>query len=215
MVSDERDIALIRMRKNCGRCIRPARVCICAALPSCPHHISVQILLFQHPAEAKASVKTADLLPLCLDNVSMVVTRRPSSSELLQKVIDAGNAFVLWPGKGAVNVSDVKAPVKSIIVFDGTWTSAKRMMDKSPSLQGIPKIRLDGGQGIFHVRPPPSAIKGAVSTAEAVAMVLDGLGEKEEVLNSILKAVQRVSDLQLLCKKEKQMGTHQQRGEHL
>jgi DTW domain-containing protein len=64
-------------RAMCGRCLKPAKVCLCSSLPaeklSTPH---VQVLVLQHPEEAGAAKNTVALLQLCLADCRVVTGRK-------------------------------------------------------------------------------------------------------------------------------------------
>ena len=62
-------------RPECDRCLRPQRICLCAALPAAKLRTRTRVVVLQHYREArdKTVIGTVPLLKLCLENVEVVV----------------------------------------------------------------------------------------------------------------------------------------------
>lgn len=54
----------------CTRCDRPESVCLCAALPDSPLEHNTRVVLVVHPHEGKQRMRTGNLLPHVLSNVT-------------------------------------------------------------------------------------------------------------------------------------------------
>ena len=65
-----------RRRAICGRCARPATVCLCAACPPAPLETQGFVIVVQHPLEARRRLATAPLLPLLLRRCAVARHRR-------------------------------------------------------------------------------------------------------------------------------------------
>lgn len=190
-------------RATCSRCKRPERVCICHALPSNPLPTLTRVLILQTRAEAKTKIKTADLIPLCLENSKLIV----GGSEL-----DWGippDAVLLFPGENAKPLNSLVKTNNTIIVLDGTWDGARRLLSRSQTLQSLPRAYIPEpyiSTSLFKARKAPStSINGARSTAEAVASALECI-EGEASLTSVQAlraAVHEMSESQLRFIREK------------
>lgn len=85
----------------------------------------------------------------------------------------ASNAAILFPSEEAKPWNLV--PFQQLIILDGTWDECRGMFDRNPDLKKIPTIKLmDSYEGSFIGRRAPW--KGALSTAEAIAYLLQEMG---------------------------------------
>jgi DTW domain-containing protein YfiP len=88
-------------------------------------------------------------------------------------LIPTSGAAVLFPS----TAPSVPSPVPgTLIVLDATWAQARRMLQRIPELQTLPRVSLPGGLG-ERLRQP--TVKRGMSTIEAVAAALDLLGDGE------------------------------------
>jgi DTW domain-containing protein YfiP len=95
------------------------------------------------------------------------------------------NCLILYPGVKAVNLTESPPEVKDglfvtgkktvIIVIDGTWATAKKMMNRSPNLKTLKKICFTPSTpSRFRVRKQPRA--ECYSTIEAIHHTIELLG---------------------------------------
>lgn len=187
-------------RKTCSVCDRPESTCLCSILPPVQLDTNADILILQHPKEARRKMSSVPLLSRCLRHCHVVV------GEVFEPGIDAtidqhifnasGQTYLVFPGPAATTIlrdgrttdpkfnhafgttDDHDRP--TLVFFDGTWAEARRMMRKNqPTLQPL----FDSGR-IFQMalddveqeslyrdlRKEPKA--GYLSTLEAVTEVL-------------------------------------------
>ncbi|KAG2494959.1 hypothetical protein HYH03_006894 [Edaphochlamys debaryana] len=101
-----------RRRQECPRCLRPQRVCLCAALPQQPLRLRGRVVILQHPHELKKRLATVPLLRACLDPASLeVVTGRklpaPESDPSLDSLLSGPHpVYVLFPGPAAADLAE-------------------------------------------------------------------------------------------------------------
>jgi DTW domain-containing protein YfiP len=60
------------------------------------------------------------------------------------------------------------------VILDATWAQARRMLQRIPALQTLPRVSLPGFVA-ERLREP--TVKGGMSTIEALAQALDRLGD--------------------------------------
>ena len=74
---------------------------------------------------------------------------------------------MLFPSDGGKTLPPAK--VSTLVVVDGTWSQARRMMNRIPGLVTLPRldVAMHATDRIPHA--PLSPVPGRVSTAEAVA----------------------------------------------
>jgi DTW domain-containing protein YfiP len=65
-------------------------------------------------------------------------------------------------------------PPETLIVLDATWAQARRMLQRIPELQRLPRLSLPGHLA-ERLRQP--TVKAGMSTIEALAAALDLLGD--------------------------------------
>ncbi|MBE4748348.1 DTW domain-containing protein [Corallococcus sp. ZKHCc1 1396] len=184
------------MRSFCVRCLRPESACYCAHVPQL--ETRTRVVFLQHPRERRVAIGTARMAHLSLPN-----------SELHRGVDFTGHArleelarnpervAVLFPGEDAISVEDARAnPPQTLIVVDGTWPQAKKVVMRNPLLAGLPRI------GFVPRRPSNYRIRAepadhCVSTIEAVAEILGQLEGRPEHFDRMLGAFEFMVDTQL------------------
>jgi len=146
--TERREVERSRVgREICERCNRPPPLCVCQSLPDKLIDTSTSVLILQHPRERRRkSLSTVPLMPLVLEKCTVKVgynfTRE--QLDLVTECLDAGQKpLLLFPGPDAISLDDYNNAdtVKSLqdreqllILIDGTWGEAKRMIMQSPEL---------------------------------------------------------------------------------
>ena len=131
-------------------------------------------------------IGTVPLLELCLTNCQVLVVRteekskphqskqrnrsrpvilKPQDADILQSALDSEGTMILYPGPGAVDIESLSpetsaAPIeRTLIVVDGTWRQAGRMLRESAMLQEallkgkIKRVQFaDGGSSGYRFR---------------------------------------------------------------
>lgn len=190
-------------RALCPRCRRPVTVCWCSALTTLPTRTRVVIL--QHPREAGMPVGTARMASLCLPEARLHVGLNwDGTRELAEATADpARPPILLWPGPGARDVlADPPAGPVTLIVIDGTWPQARRVVRDNPALASLPR---------YAFRPPaPSAYRirkephpECVSTLEALALVLGALEGDPARFRALLRPFHTMIDRHLARQEER------------
>jgi len=125
---------------------------------------------------------------LSLQDSELIVGQDFAKDQQLQKILDnpTYHCIVLCPGINAVDISKSTTEAKKslfikkkktvIIVIDGTWATAKKMMNRSPNLKSLPRICFTpDAPSRFRVRKQPSA--ECYSTIEAIHHTIELIGE--------------------------------------
>lgn len=161
-------------RPRCERCQRPLAQCLCPLIPTLPSR--TRVLLLQHPSETGHALNTARLAALGLCNAELKVGEVFES--LAQWLATPGyRPVLLFPGEQAQVVTDHahgEAPPLLLVVPDGTWRKARKLLHLNPLLQVLPRVTLgEVGPSRYRLRKAPAA--GALSTIEAVVQALNAL----------------------------------------
>lgn len=160
-------------RLQCPACSRPLAHCLCALIPRLASR--TRVLLLQHPSEVKHALNTARLAALGLCNAELRVGE--TFEDLPELLAQPGyQACLLFPGEGAQPLSPLVEQVASqpllLVVPDGTWRKARKLLHCNPLLAALPRVTLPLGlQSRYRLRKAP--MPGALSTIEAIVSALD------------------------------------------
>lgn len=129
--------------------------------------------------------------------------------QALSKSLCEQPSIILYPSKNSQPLSNfkdwyAKEEIVNLCVIDSTWSQSNTMDKYLPS--HIPRVRVD--DFVFEksqfLNRKQSDVAGRVSTLEAVAIALRGLGEPEAALQPMYKALQLCVDA-TLCVRGKQL----------
>ncbi|VVN19532.1 tRNA-uridine aminocarboxypropyltransferase [Pseudomonas fluorescens] len=160
-------------RIQCPRCLRPQTHCLCPLIPSLDSR--TRVLLLQHPSEVNHALNTARLAALGLNNAELVVGE---VFEDLPTLLGRPGyqARLLFPGEEAQSMQAYATTDDPLllVVPDGTWRKARKMLHLNPLLAALPRVTLaEGGVSRYRLRKAPGP--GALSTVEAIVQALDTL----------------------------------------
>ncbi|CDZ93100.1 tRNA-uridine aminocarboxypropyltransferase [Pseudomonas saudiphocaensis] len=177
-------------RPQCPICQRPLSHCLCSLIPDLASR--TQVLLLQHPSEAGHALNTARLVALGLKTAELRV------GELFDDLPEDGlENYLLFPGEGAVPLSTLAsgiAPIR-LIVPDGTWRKARKLLHLNPVIADLPRVALpEGLTSRYRVRK--AAQPGALSTLEAVVAALNTL-EGAGKFDPLLRPFEAMIDAQI------------------
>ncbi len=164
-------------RASCAGCQRPLAVCVCAHVT--PMKTRTRVLILQHPRERHVPINTARLARLSLPDA---ILRRAVDFEADPVVADAlagrdggQPPYLLFPGPGAIDLASKRpsGPV-TLVVLDGTWWQARKLLRRNPRLAELPRISLaPATPSRYRIRREPH--EQCVSTIEAIALALRAL----------------------------------------
>lgn len=157
-------------RQRCQRCTRPLAQCLCRLIPNLPSQ--TRILLLQHPDEAKHALNTARFVSLGLQNAELIIAE--TIDDLQQYLQLPGyRACVLFPGEEAQELAayQVNELPLLLVVPDGTWRKARKILHCNPLLAALPRVTLpEGLRSRYRLRKAP--IAESLATVEAVSYAL-------------------------------------------
>jgi DTW domain-containing protein YfiP len=165
-------------RPRCQYCQRPSSHCLCPLIPSLTSE--TQVLILQHPSETAHALNTARLAALGLRSAKLVV------GEVVSVPADERNNYLLFPGDDAIQLESLTRGEKPLrlVVPDGTWRKARKMLHLNPELATLPRVSLPTGLvSRYRLRKAPAP--GALSTLEAIVTalnILEGEGRFDKLL---------------------------------
>ncbi|HDS1683736.1 TPA: DTW domain-containing protein [Pseudomonas putida] len=161
-------------RPHCERCQRPLAHCLCPLIPALDSR--TRVLLLQHPSETGHALNTARLAALGLVNAELRVGE--VFADLDELLATPGyRPVLLFPGEQAQALAaygETDDRPLLLIVPDGTWRKARKLLYLNPLLDALPRVTLaEVAPSRYRLRKAPEP--GAVSTIEAVVQALNVL----------------------------------------
>ncbi len=182
-------------RDRCLRCRRPQRACWCRHLR--PVVSPVRACFLQHPREGRTAIGTARMAHLSLPNSELHLGVSFEDHARVRALAAAPGTALLFPGEGATDPAALRGrPPGTVIVIDGTWSQARKVLRLNPFLQDLPRLAFTPERpSNYRIRAEPS--ERFVSTIEAVVHLLGALEGAPERFRPILTAFDEMVDLQL------------------
>ncbi|XP_053671493.1 tRNA-uridine aminocarboxypropyltransferase 2 [Anopheles nili] len=190
-----------KMRPMCSNCCRPAAVCWCSALPPVPLDPSGRIVLLQHPAEEKRSLRTAPMLSVGLTPGKCLIYKGkkfPRHDQELESILADKRSLLLYPSAESVPIEQIdpsEGPY-NLILIDGTWPQAKAIYSSSSVLHGMRQVKLvSSGTSSYIIRTQPT--EGCLSTLETAIEALSILERDERYREQLLQPLHVLCQFQL------------------
>jgi len=127
---------------RCPKCLLPQPHCLCAQARSTPAPLS--LILLRHPKEAWRSSGTGALLLRCFEGAELV---EPSQWDARQALGFEEPVAILFPPDGEDCLRNPQSPdvapqiiPRTLIVPDGSWMEARRMVRKNDYLRTLPRV---------------------------------------------------------------------------
>ncbi len=197
-------------REMCYRCGWPKSLCWCPSIQ--PMATRTKFVFLMHPKEYRyAKAGTGRLTHLCLAESELHQGVGFDHHEAVQTLIHDPRNFctLLYPGENAHDLSaDGLRPDELggrrlvVLLLDGTWSEARKMLRLSPSLQQLLRIMFTpAAPSRFVIKQQPQA--GCLSTLEATHEVLIALErgglDRYPLPDQLLGLFQRMQDFQIRC----------------
>ena len=182
-------------RAVCARCRRPERVCWCKQLARLES--PTRTVFLQHPREGRVAIGTARMAHLSLPNSELHQGVTFADHARVRELAAAEGTALLFPGPGALTPESFvgRAP-RTLLVVDGTWAQAKKVVKVNPFLHALPRLGfVPRRPSNYRIRAEPA--EDCVSTIEAVVHVLGALEGDADRYLPLLAAFERMVDLQL------------------
>lgn len=110
---------------------------------ACPQQqltLPFQIELCTHSQEWLRDTNTGNWLKM----ISQQVSRHRWHRQLPQQV--PAGSVLLYPDDDAVEIQDYPLPINQIWLLDASWQLSRKMLNQSPWLKALPKIKLNSQQ---------------------------------------------------------------------
>lgn len=169
-------------------------MCWCSAVTQVPSQ--TRVVFIQHPREAKVPISTCRMAHLSLPNSELHVGLSAVGNPSLEALCAKPGVAVLFPSESATDVDALTTPPETLVVVDGTWSNAKKVVEKCPLLSRLPRLKFFPEQpGNYRIRKEPEA--HCLATIEATAFVLGRLEKAPARFTPILTAFDAMVEKQL------------------
>jgi DTW domain-containing protein len=157
------------------------------------------VLLLQHPRERHVPIGTARLAHLCLPRSELRVGVDFDDDAAVRAALagGAGETYLLFPGPNAIDLAALKpaGPI-TLVVVDGTWWQARKLLKRNAALAALPQIRFTPhAPSNYRIRKEPA--DHCVATIEALAEVLGALEGDPERFAALRRPFDAMIDTQL------------------
>jgi DTW domain-containing protein YfiP len=173
---------------RCARCLFPPEACLCPVVPRIAPPF--RFVIVRHASEVSRLTNTARWAALALAGTEVIDHGLPAPP-LDLSALEAPGTVVLFPSPHPG--PPPAAPPARIVVPDGTWSQARRMLQRLPALRALPRLSLPGPPPGLRPRRPHRG--DGMSTLEAMAGALHALGcpaDASALLALHAEAVERV-----------------------
>jgi len=171
----------INKRLICFKCGYPQSTCLCVWVN--PITTPLNIIILQHPKEAKHAKNTVKLLKLGLKTITILQGEKPEDwEELAQKVTNQPQSYCLsYPNEQSISLESISSPVHkkkyfpvnhNVIFIDASWRKALKIWHLNPWLQQCNSWHFSNPpDNQYHIRHTTQA--SSLSTLESVVYVLE------------------------------------------
>jgi DTW domain-containing protein YfiP len=149
-------------------------VCVCRLAGAIATR--TRVIFLQHPRERRMAIGTARLAHLALPGSELRVGLDFAADRVLAPALAATPLpYVLFPGPDAHPVGELpRDRPNTIIVIDGTWSQARKLLRLNPALAALPRVSFaPQRKSAYQIRRQPA--DHCVSTIEALGEVLSAL----------------------------------------
>ncbi|MGZ3788822.1 MAG: tRNA-uridine aminocarboxypropyltransferase [Bacteriovorax sp.] len=181
-------------RPLCPRCHFIIARCLCDALS--PIFNQTELIVLQHPSEAKHALNTVRLMKNAFQKISIFIGENFDEHIELKNVLAKNSTALIFPkpqAKALENGPEEK--ITHLILIDGSWNKAKKIFCSSICLQTLPTYSLSP-QIKSQYRIRSSKFEDGLSTLEASTHALKIL-EPELSTQSLEKAFIKMIDFQI------------------
>ncbi len=189
-------------RDRCPHCKMKNFLCLCSLRPQFTPRTQIEILI--HPKEVVRTSNTGNLAHICLTGSQLKVCDRrtqipwQSSGQGARTFLFYPTEDAQWIDQSLLDSVNPSAPIH-LLVLDGSWKQAGRMLRHIDAFKKLPKLRLpncDSGENSpseYRLRRP-SDLTGRLSTLESIAKALALLEGPEEgpKMEQALLRIQRI-----------------------
>lgn len=168
-------------RHYCAICRYPLNACLCASVQ--PISPMTQLVVLQHPSEVEHKKNSVRVLSLVVAETQVYVGESEADFNGLREHLTACNKpiYLVYPSEQSVSVEQQPInPDCVLLLLDGTWRKAFKMLQLNPWLTQYTAVHLaEGYESRYRIRK--SSRSDSLSTLEACAYMLSAIDPRLDV----------------------------------
>jgi len=169
----------------CRECRRARNMCCCAELV--PFRIGFELALLMHPKEARVAIGTGRLVHRAVTGSHLLINEHFDDDPKLAALLARPDLapVILFPRPGSLDLGSATTAATHtllppprrplVLIVDGTWTTAKKLLRLAPRLASLPAVRFTPPHGSRYGRLRKEPRAECWSTLESVHHVIDRL----------------------------------------
>ncbi|WP_119978721.1 tRNA-uridine aminocarboxypropyltransferase [Shewanella algidipiscicola] len=178
-------------RVLCEQCQYPLNACLCAHIR--PMSTSLELIVLQDPGEVKHAKNSVKLMKAVLDSLRVEVGETPSDFASLKAYLDSVDKpiYLLYPSEHSQSITQQRVASDAVLLLlDGTWRKAYKLLQLNPWLQQYPALHLEL-DAPSHYTIRKAKRDDSLSTLEAAALAIKAVSPNADVspLNDALAAL--------------------------
>jgi len=135
----------------------------------------MQIILLTHSREVSKKTNTGQLVQQFIPHTQTIVWQRTQPDKKLLQLIESGNTALVYPSEEKTS-SVVHQDFENFILIDSTWQEARKIYNRSPYLQNLPRLELiSTRESKYKLRR--NQLEGGLCTAECAIELLLAKGK--------------------------------------
>jgi DTW domain-containing protein YfiP len=175
--------------------MRPRPGCVCGLVR--PVDNRTRVVIVQHGRERKHPFGTVRLARLGLRNAEVHVASRDEEGRNYCPPRALPGAAILYPAPGAIRLDLLPEPPSTLVVLDGTWSTAAKLRRDNAWLQALPCVALAPAEpGRYRIRRTPKPAL-QLSTIEAIVAALVTIEPDTPGLKGLIDAFDGMIDQQI------------------
>ncbi len=185
---------------RCRRCRMLNTLCVCEIAPRLA--IATNVFMLLHVGEWLKASNTGHFAQLCLNQTQIRLHGMPHTPlDTSSFDLNGRPNLILFPGLGAKPIDQVLPALKgpfNLLIPDGNWSQARRMILRNPILRAAHRVELPGPRYDLN-RPRRNLYPDRMSTFEAMAQAL-GIIESTNLEDELLDFFKVVVDRMLVMR---------------
>jgi len=130
----------------------------------------MQFILLTHSREISKTTNTGQLVQQLIPHTQTIIWQRTRPDKKLLQLIESASVALVYPAEED-HCSPVSQNFEYFILIDSTWQEARKIYNRSPYLQELPRVQLSSKKpSKYSLRR--NQVEGGLCTAECVIELL-------------------------------------------